>query len=431
LKKFFASRARTKREDWRDLSVPLFQYKAVSTGGEVNEGVMDATTQAAVIERLQGMGLIPIRAAEVSGSNVAIGAVSGTPGTSLFRRARIAPDDLNNVTRELATLMRAGLPLDRSFEILINLAEKPGVAELLGEIRNEVRGGAALSKALEQHRDVFSRFYINMVKAGEVGGALGIVLSRLAEHMERAKELRSSVVSAMIYPAILIVVAFLSVAILIIVVVPQFKQIFEQSGKALPLATQIVLATGTFMRQYWPVILAGALLLLWLFSRSLTNPVSRARWDAKFLRWPVMGGLIARIEMARFSRSLGTLLQNGVPLLTGLAILKDTLGNAVFRDAVDGISRELKEGRGMSKPMLDTNVFPKLAVQMISVGEETGKLDQMLFQVADVYDREVAHAIKRAMALVQPILIIGLAILIGGIIMSILVAMFSLMELPV
>jgi general secretion pathway protein F len=409
--------------------MPLFQYKAVSPGGEVNEGVMDAGTHAAVIERLQGMGLIPIRAAEVSGDN-AVNGSSAASGSSLFRRARITQDDLHNMTRELATLLRAGLPLDRSFEILINLAERKSVAELLAEIRNEVRGGAALSKALEKHRDIFSRFYINMVKAGEVGGAQGVVLTRLAEHMERAKELRSSVVSAMIYPAILILVACLSVAILIIVVVPQFKQIFDQSGKAIPMATQIVLGTGVFLRKSWPIVLAVLLLILWLFSRSLANPVSRARWDAKFLRWPVMGGLIARIEMARFSRSLGTLLQNGVPLLTGLAILKDTLGNAVFRNAVEDISRELKEGRGMSKPMLESNVFPKLAVQMISVGEETGKLDQMLFQVADVYDREVAQAIKRAMALLQPILIIGLAIVIGGIIMSILVAMFSLMELP-
>jgi general secretion pathway protein F len=409
--------------------MPLFQYKAVSPGGEVNEGVMDAGTQAAVIERLQGMGLIPIRAAEVSGEN-AVNGGAAAKSSSLFSRARITQDDLHNMTRELATLLRAGLPLDRSFEILINLAERKGVAELLAEIRNEVRGGAALSKALEKHRDIFSRFYINMVKAGEVGGAQGVVLTRLAEHMERAKELRSNVVSAMIYPAILILVACLSVAILIIVVVPQFKQIFDQSGKAIPMATQIVLGTGVFLRKTWPIVLAVVLLILWLFSRSLANPVSRARWDAKFLRWPVMGGLIARIEMARFSRSLGTLLQNGVPLLTGLAILKDTLGNAVFRNAVEDISRELKEGRGMSKPMLESNVFPKLAVQMISVGEETGKLDQMLFQVADVYDREVAQAIKRAMALLQPILIIGLAIVIGGIIMSILVAMFSLMELP-
>lgn len=411
--------------------MPLFQYKAVSAAGEVNEGVMNAASQGAVIERLQGMNLIPIRAAELAGNSSATVGQNAPKAASMFSRNTVSQPDLGNTTRELATLLRAGLPLDRSFEILINLAEKKSVADLLNEIRNEVRGGASLSKALDKHRDIFSRFYINMVKAGEVGGALGNVLQRLADHMERAKELKDSVVSAMIYPSILVVVSFLSVSILVIFVVPQFKQIFEQSGKALPLATAIVLASGTFLRANWPIILGIILFTLWLFSRSLSNPVSRARWDAKFLRWPVMGGLIARIEMARFSRSLGTLLQNGVPLLTGLAILKDTLGNAVFRNAVEIISRDLKEGRGMSKPMLEANVFPKMAVQMIAVGEETGKLDEMLFQVADVYDREVASAIKRAMALLQPIMIVVLAVLIGGIIMSILVAMFDMMDVPI
>jgi general secretion pathway protein F len=410
--------------------VPLFQYKAVSAAGEVNEGVMDAASQGAVIERLQGMNLIPIRAAELAGNSGATVGQNAPKAASMFSRNTVSQSDLGNMTRELATLLRAGLPLDRSFEILINLAEKKSVADLLNEIRNEVRGGASLSKALDKHRDIFSRFYINMVKAGEVGGALGNVLQRLADHMERAKELKDSVVSAMIYPMILVVVSFLSVATLVIFVVPQFKKIFEQSGRALPLATEIVLATGTFLRGNWPVILGIILFALWLLSRSLSNPLSRARWDAKFLRWPLMGDLIARLEMARFSRSLGTLLQNGVPLLTGLAILKDTLGNAVFRNAVEIISRDLKEGRGMSKPMLEANVFPKMAVQMIAVGEETGKLDEMLFQVADVYDREVASAIKRAMALIQPIMIVMLALVIGGIIMSILVAMFDMMDIP-
>jgi general secretion pathway protein F len=409
--------------------MPLFQYKAVSPSGEVNEGVMDAETRNAVVERLQGMGLIPIRAAEVSSAAQVGHAAPKSPG--LFSRNKISQPDVGNMTRELATLLRAGLPLDRSFEILISLAEKESVASLLAEIRNEVRGGASLSKALDKHREVFSRFYINMVKAGEVGGALGVVLSRLAEHMERSKELKDSVLSAMIYPIILILVSVLSVAVLLIYVVPQFKQIFEQSGAALPLPTAIVIGAGTFLRANWPIIGAAILLGVWQLNRSFTNPVSRARWDARLLKWRLSGGVIARIEMARFSRSLGTLLQNGVPLLTGLSILKDTLGNAVFRNAVESISRDLKEGRGMSKPMIETNVFPKLAVQMIAVGEETGKLDEMLFQVADVYDREVATAIKRAMALIQPVMIIGLALLIGGIIMSILVAMFDLMKLPI
>ena len=417
--------------------MPTFQYKAVSSAGEIKEGVMEGASQAGVIAHLQSTGLIPIRASEVSqagtGANGAVTATARQPGAKsagLFSKARVSQGDLGIVTRELATLLKAGLPLDRSMEILIGLAEKPAVAELLVAIRNDVRGGASLSKALEPHRDIFSRFYVNMVKAGEVGGALGSVLMRLADHMERSKDLRDNVVSALVYPVILFTVAVASVLILVIFVVPQFKQIFDQSGKALPFTTEIVLGVGIFMRGYWPLLFAGVALVIWLLLRSLANPESRARWDVKFLRWPIMGKLVTKVEMARFARSLATLLQNGVPLLAGLSILKDTMGNVVFRDAVEVVARDLKEGRGMAKPMNEANVFPKLAVQMIAVGEETGKLDEMLFQVADVYDREVAAAVKRALALIEPVMIIGLALLIGGIIMSLLVAMFDLMDLP-
>ncbi len=395
---------------------------------------MEGATHAGIIAHLQSTGLIPIRATEVAqaGNGAATAGVrqTGAKKSALFSKARVSQDDLAILTRELATLLKAGLPLDRSMEILIGLAEKPGVAELLVAIRNDVRGGASLSKALDPHRDVFTRFYVNMVKAGEVGGALGSVLMRLADHMERSKELRDNVVSALIYPAILFTVAVASVLILVIFVVPQFKQIFDQSGKALPFSTEVVLAVGIFMRGYWPFMFAGVALAVWLLLRSLNNPVSRAKWDVKFLRWPVMGKLVTKVEMARFARSLATLLQNGVPLLAGLSILKDTMGNVVFRDAVEVVARDLKEGRGMAKPMNEANVFPKLAVQMIAVGEETGKLDEMLFQVADVYDREVAAAVKRALALIEPVMIISLALLIGGIIMSLLVAMFGLMDLP-
>jgi len=412
--------------------MPLYQYKAVSLAGEVQEGVLDALSHAGVIGHIKQLGLIPIRADEVAaaGSAMAVAISSKSSTASLFAAKRISQAELAVTTRELATLIRAGLPLDRSLEILINLAERDVERELMQSIRNEVRGGAALSKALDQHRDVFSRFYINMVKAGEAGGALGGVLMRLADYMERAKELRDTVVSSLIYPVILMLVATLSIAILLMFVVPQFKQIFDQAGKTLPLITDIVLTVGLFLRGQWPIVVAAVLLVLWLIMRSWRLPASRANWDKRLLGWPVIGPLLAKVEMAKFARSLATLLQNGVPLLAGLSILKDTLGNAVFRGAVEVVSRELKEGRGMAKPMLETGVFPKLAVQMIAVGEETGQLDDMLVQVSDVYDREVASAVKRALALIQPVMIIGLAAAIGIIIFAILSPMFDMMDLP-
>ncbi len=414
--------------------MPLFQYKAVSADGDIKEGVLEGATQSGVIAHLQSLGLIPIRASEVDvagrTSELPTGIGIGATATrkSLFAGATLNATDLSLITRELATLLKAGLPLDRSFEILINLAEREKIAVLLTTIRNEVRGGTALSKALDQHRDVFSRFYINMVKAGEAGGALGAVLMRLADHLDRAMELKEGVKSAMIYPAILMLVSAVSIIVILTAVVPQFKQIFEQSGATLSLGTKGLLAASTFFRDYWLPLIIGVATALWIVMRSFAHPDSRAKWDRKLLTWPIAGGLIARIEMAKFSRSLGTLLQNGVPLLASLTILKETLGNAVFREAVDFVARELKEGRGMAKPMMETGVFPKLATQMISVGEETGRLDEMLFQVAEVYDRQVAAATKRALALLQPVMIIGLALIIGLIMFLILDPMLSLMD---
>lgn len=410
--------------------MPLFQYKAVSSSGEVQEGVLDSPTQGAVIERLQGMGLIPIRTSEAVGAVSAHAGAAKTSTFSLFAPRRVTQDNVAVFTREIATLLKAGLPLDRSMEILLGLSENDRVKELLSGIRNEVRGGASLSKALDQHRDVFSRFYINMVRAGEAGGAQPDVLRRLADYMERAKELRESIVSALIYPSILVAVAVLSIAVLMVFVVPQFKQIFDQAGQALPMATRIVLWTGEFLRGYWLLLIAALILAAFWMARSLSNPVSRYRWDERFLRMPLFGDLVAKVEMARFSRTLATLMHNGVPLLTGLSIVRETMGNLIMAEAVGRVAGELKEGRGLGRPMLETQRFPKLAVQMIAVGEETGQLDAMLTQVADAYDMEVRMTVKRILSLIEPAMIIGMALVIGGIIMSILVAMLGLFALP-
>ena len=414
--------------------MPLFQYKAVSPTGEVQEGVLDGPSQSAVIERLQSQGLIPIRADEAavgSGKRAPVeGAARKSFAASLFEPRRVTQNNVAVFTREIATLLKAGLPLDRSMEILVNLSENERVSELLSKIRNEVRGGSSLSKALDQHREVFSRFYVNMVRAGESGGALPDVLRRLAEYMERSKALRESVTSALVYPGILMVVAVVSIMILIMFVVPQFRQIFEQSGQAMPLATRIVLGLGEFLRGYWALLIAIVIVAVFWFARSLANPVSRLRWDERFLNLPLFGDLIAKLEMARFSRTLATLVTNGVPLLTGLSVVKETMGNMIMAEAVGSAAAELKEGRGLSKPMMDTRRFPKLATQMIAVGEETGHLDEMLVQVADTYDAEVRYTIERMLSLIEPAMIIGMALVIGGIIMSILVAMLSLFSLP-
>lgn len=399
----------------------LFRYRAVNAGGEYLDGDMEAVAPEMVAQRLQNMGYVPLQidAATAGGGFLSFGG----------RRARIGQDDIAMFTRELATLLKAGLPLDRALEIIINLTDNDAVRELVGQIREDVRGGATLYAAMAARTGVFSRLYLNMIRAGEASGALATVMVRLTEFMERAKELKETVRSALIYPSILVVVAALSVVVLLIFVVPQFSQMFEESGKALPLATQIVIDAGEFLKDYWWTLLLGGYLIYWLMGRQMADPVSRYRWDERFLAMPLIGGLVARIEVARFSRTLATLLANGVTLLSALSIVKETLTNSFMAERLDGVIAQLREGKGLGRPMLETGVFPGLAVHMVMVGEETGRLQEMLFQVADVFDREVQTAVKRMLALMEPVLILGLGLVIGGIIMSILVAILSVNEL--
>jgi general secretion pathway protein F len=255
------------------------------------------------------------------------------------------------------------------------------------------------------------------------------VLTRLADTMERNKDLRESVISALIYPTILIGVAALSLMVILGFVVPQFEQTFAQAGKALPLPTQVVVFVGTALKQWWWAGAAVVILFIAWMRRRLRNPVVRGRWDARLLRWPLVGDLVTKLEVARFARTLATLLGNGVTLLSGLAIVKDTLGNAVLANALDNVIARLREGKGFGRPLSDTGLYPKLAVQMILVGEESGRLEEMLNRVAEVYDREVAMAIKRFLAVLEPALLLSLAVLIGGIVLSILLGVMGMSEL--
>jgi general secretion pathway protein F len=281
------------------------------------------------------------------------------------------------------------------------------------------------------HREVFSRFYINIVRAGEAGGALGTVLSRLADTMERNKDLRESVKAALIYPTILIFVAVASIMVLLIFVVPTFEQTFSQAGKALPLPTAIVIFIGTGLRSYWWLIALSVVAFVWLFRRRLARPEVRYRWDRRLLRWPLIGDLVAKVEVARFSRTLATLLGNGVTLLAGLSIVKETMTNTVLASALDGVVTRLREGKGFGHPLIETGLYPRLATQMILVGEESGRLEEMLNRVADVYDREVAVSVKRFLSVLEPVLILGLALLVLGIVLSILLGIVGMTELVV
>jgi len=404
--------------------VPRYRYEAVDAVGETVREELDAASPEAAIEHLRDQGLLPLSVAEVKE-----GWLRGGFGQPLFSQRRsISQKSIILLTQQLSSLLNAGLPLDRALTILIGVAGDERGKALLGRVQEKVRGGSSLADALEA-QGAFSRFYLNMIRAGEAGGALEAVLKRLTEFLERSRALRETVTSALIYPTILVAVAALSVIILLTFVVPQFQRLFADAGKALPLATQIVIAVGDGFRHYWWVGVIVIGLLVAAIRRQLSRPESRLRWDRWLLRLPLFGDLIAKVETARLSRTLGTLLGNGVSLLNALTIVRETLSNQILVAALGEVAEHVKTGRGLADPLLDAEVFPKLAVQMIRVGEETGQLQEMLLQVAETYDGEVQTAVKRMLTLLEPALILGLGVIIAGIIMSILVAILSLNEL--
>jgi general secretion pathway protein F len=404
--------------------MPVFQYKAATTNGDVVQGEMEAADQDAVIRQLQAQGHIPIRAEEVTGS-----AATDTPRSFSFQRRRPGRADVNVFTIELATLLQAGLPLDKALEMLVNLAGKASFRGVLENLLDDVRGGAHLSVALESHGRLFSPFYRNMVKAGEASGALDAALSRLAEFMDRSRELRDSVLSALLYPTVLVIVGIISMGIILGLVIPRISEMFVEAGQRLPWFTQVVVASGGFVQDYWWG-LALAALALYVFARQqYADPISRLRWDARFLALPLIGALISRLDAARFTRTLGTLLGNGVPLLDAIAIAKEVVSNQLIAEGIRRVAERVRQGEGLARPLTEARVFPPLAGHLMQVGEETGSLEAMLMQLAQIYEREVQSALRRLMAVLEPALILGLAVIIAAIILSIVMAILSINEL--
>ena len=373
--------------------------------------------------RLQEAGNVPISADE-AGQGLGLGAFDWLSG-----RRGVSQQEVGVLTEQLATLLGAGLPLDRALQILQDLIDSEPVVRLVKSIRDQVRGGGALSDALDSQHGVFSRLYINMVRAGEAGGSLDVTLARLAEYLTRSKELKDSVISALIYPALLLTLALGSILVLLAFVVPQFTPIFEDLGGDMPLLTRVVLGVGRVVQGYWWAVALVVMAVVTYIRRQLANPETRLRWDQRFLRLRLVGDLISKVEMARFTRTVGSLLSNGVPLLAALSIGRDVMTNTRLSEGVKEAAKEVKTGDSLAHAMAATDRFPKLALQMISVGEETGQLDEMLIKVADAYDGEVRAATARLMALLEPVLTLGLAVLVAVIVISILLPILSVNDL--
>jgi general secretion pathway protein F len=398
----------------------MFRYRAISAAGEALTGRMEAASVADVVARLQDQGHTPLEAAPAEGA-ASSGGLAG-----MFRKGTFTGDQLAQFTHQLATLLSAGQPLDRALGILLDLPEGERAKNLVERVRDRVRGGTTLSTALDEENGVFPRLYVSLVRAGEAGGSLDETLRRLADYLERAQALRGSIVNALIYPAFLMVGVLGSLVLLLAYVVPQFVPIFADMQVPIPLITQVVLAMGTVISNWWWAIVL-VMVVLGLFLRlRLRDPDTRLAFHGRLLTMRVAGPLLLKVETARIARTLGTLLKNGVPLLSSLAIARQVTGNRALDQALEQAAERVKGGSGLGSSLAQTERFPRLALQMIQVGEEAGALDTMLLKVADTFDVEAKRAIDRLLAALVPALTIVMTVMVAFIMAAILLPLLSL-----
>jgi len=391
----------------------------------VVQGAIEEESESAVVERLHERGLIPL---QIQRQVVRFYALRALDFSTLLRR--ISGRDILTFTQQFTALLEAGLPIDRALSICARVTENPRLQSVVEAVLRDIESGKSVHEAMQRHPAVFSRLYINMVRAGAEGGVLELVLRRMTEFQESTQELRDYMVSAMVYPAILTMVAGISVVILLTYVLPKFTLIFSQMDKALPLSTRIILDMSYIVRHFWWMIIGAAALVILAWKAYVSTDEGRVRWDGLKLRIGFVRGMVQRIETARFARTLGTLLRSGVPILVAVRIVRETIGNQVIARSLEHVQNTVKEGGGLARPLMENGLFPPLAVHMITVGEETGRLDEMLLNVADNYDREVRNVIRRFTSLLEPMLILTMGMMVGFIVLSMLSAIFSIHEIP-
>lgn len=404
----------------------FFQYRAADQAGKVVEGVMEADAERSVVLRLREMGCVPLRIALPSERAMGI-ARSQLP---LIAKRKVSQQQLLQFTRELGALLAAGLPLDRSLSILGALVEGGDFSKVVRSLVEAVRAGKSLAISMGEHPDVFPKIYVNMIRAGEAGGILEGVLRYLTDYMESTLALKEDIKSALIYPVILAGAAGLSLIVLFVFVIPKFAAIFRDNGNALPWITKVVIGFSQFLAEYgWITLLVicAAVIGAIFYIKSAEG---RSEWDRLSLRAWLVGDLLRKFETARFSRTLAALLKGGVPLLEALGTVQGVVGNRLLARAISQVQARVREGKGMARPLSESGLFPPLALNMIAVGEETGKLEGMLTEVANYYDQEVKRSTKRLTALLEPALILAMGLIIGIVVISMLLAIFSINDLP-
>lgn len=419
--------------------MPNFHWRAAQADAQIVEGNLQATTVSNAMQQLRAQHLTPLAVVETLGavsdrnpspSSSAQGKVFGVADVGKRVKSKpVTQSDIQSMTGELSIMLKAGLSLDSALRVLIGMNAKPSMTNLTQAILDDVKSGVPFSRALARHPAQFGDFYVNMVRSGEAGGQLGSVLERLNEHLERLRALRESVVSAAIYPAILLSVAVLSVIAMLGFVVPQFESLFKEMGDALPAPTRFIMSVGQIFTEYGVFIGLGMVFVFWLVRLWLRSPTGRQWWQVRALGLPIVGALILKYDLTLFARSLGTLLGNGVPLISAFHIATQTVGNGNLRQALERVVPKIKEGWKVVDALAASSIFEPLAINLIKVGEETGRIGPMLLELARIYNREVETGIKRMLTLLEPLLILILGMLIASIIVSIMLGILSVNDL--
>lgn len=429
--------------------MPKFSYVAMDAQGKETKGTLEVTSQNEAIGRIKEMNLFPTKIVEVDKDKpdkkgkAAPKTASRPAGKGGKKRGsfdiqikipgiggKVKPKILTTFTRQLATLVDAGLPLLRGLRVLEKQERNPTLKSIIAELALSIEGGSTFSEGLAQHPKVFNRLYVNMVKAGELGGVLEVVLTRLAEFMEKAQKIKGKVVAAMFYPVAVLIVAVGILFILMVKVIPSFKSVFEGmlEGAQLPAFTRLVLGISDMVRTNF-VMTGGILFGAWvLFMLAIRTKFGRRVWDKIKLKMPAVGPVISKVAISRFTRTLGTLISSGVPILQALTIVKETAGNVIVSNAVAAVHESVKEGETITAPLEASGVFPPMVISMVDVGEQTGALPEMLLKIADNYDDEVDNAVSAMTSLLEPIMIVFLAVIVGSIVIAMFLPLIELMN---
>ncbi len=420
--------------------MPKFNYVAMDSRGKETKGVLEVANQNEAIGRLKEMGYFPTKVTEAEKSKdkaevkgkAAAKAGPKKKGLSLNIRvgSGVKTKVLTVFTRQLATLVDAGLPLLRGLRVLEKQERNPHLKRIIGEIGVAIESGSTFSEALAQHPKVFNRLFVNMVKAGEIGGVLEVVLNRLSEFMEKAQKIKGKVVAAMFYPSAVITVAVAILAILMIFVIPKFKEIFRDMlpGQSLPAFTEFVLSISDAVANHFVVTAIVLAVVVAALIAFIKTRFGRRIFDKSKLVMPVLGPVISKVAISRFTRTLGTLVSSGVPILQALTIVKETSGNVIIGSAVTAVHESVKEGETITAPLEASNVFPPMVISMVDVGEQTGALPEMLMKIADNFDEEVDNAVAAMTSLLEPIMIVFLAVIVGSIVIALFLPLITLME---